>query len=474
MTDSLTFQGLSVKDNATLLSEIQNFFQETYSPNGEPIDFSSASPDGQLTNILASIGTIHRELLTQVYNATDPSKCEGTQQDSKYQINYIIRKGGTYTTQVIDITATKTVELQGLDGSYNENTSSAFTVSDDSGNSWLLVDSATVHAGVNKLTFRAQNIGAVTPTIGAITNMVTIVDGIIAVNNSVGFTSLGVEQESNTDFRLRRDRSPANKGGNNIDSIVGNILNLEGVTDCVGDNNNTNTTNEQGTSAHYIWVVVDGGANDAIADIIYENIAGSGTRGAVTVPITTISGIPININFDRPTTVPFFVKFDLKPLVDIEEINQQQILDYIGSNLTYKMGEDLETSKVTQVCSNGIDNAGGRAFALNVQVSLGGSATTSIGGTGITEATVDPVIFQEVQGDTTANYIFTYTSDGWVLQGNGIEIEDYGIQYTGSPAVNDTITVSFTAGTWTDFIASTSIGDVFVTDSSKIYINVLE
>ena len=474
MSDSLTFQGLSVKDNATLLNDIQTFIQDIYSPNGEQIDFSSASPDGQFTNILASIGTTHRELLTQVYNATDPTKCEGTQQDSKYQLNYLTRKGGTYTTQVIDVTATKTVTLQGLDGSYNESTSSAFTVSDDNGNSWYLIDTSTVFAGINQLTFRAQNIGAVTPTIGTITNMVTITDGITAVNNSVGYTSLGQEQESNLDFRIRRDRSTANKGGNIIDSIVGNILDLEGVIDCVGDNNTTNETNEQGTPAHYIWVVVDGGANDDIAEIIYANMAGSGTRGAVTVPITTISGIPINVNFDRPEVVPFYVKFDLKPLVDVDEINQGQIADYIGANLTYKLGEDLETSKVTEVCASAIENSGGRAFALNVEVSAGGTATASVGGTGLTGASVNSTTFQDVQGDVTASYVFTYTADGWELQGNIVEIDDYGIQYTGTPEENETITINFTAGTWTDFIASTSIGNIFITDPSKIYINVLE
>ena len=474
MSDSLTFQGLSVKDNATLLNEIQTFIQDTYAPNGEQIDFSSASPDGQFTNLLATIGTTHRELLTQVYNATDPTKCEGTQQDSKYQLNYLTRKGGTYTTQVIDIVATKTVTLQGLDGSYNDSTSSAFTVADDSGNVWYLIDTSTVFTGINQLSFRAQNTGAVTPTIGTITTMVTIVDGITSVNNSVGYTSLGQEQESNLDFRIRRDRSTANKGGNIIDSIVGNILDLEGVIDCVGDNNTTNETNAQGTPAHYIWVVVDGGANDEIAEIIYANMAGSGTKGAVTVPITTISGIPINVNFDRPEIVPFYVKFDLKPLVDINEINQGQIKDYIGENLTYKLGEDLETSKVTEVCANGIDNSGGRAFALNVEVSAGGTATATISGTGLTGASVNSTIFQDVQGDVTASYVFTYTANGWELQGNVVEIDDYGIQYTGTPDENDTITIDFTAGTWTDFIANASIGEIFVTDPSKIYINVLE
>lgn len=475
MTDSLNYDGLSVKSNSTLVQELKDFFQQNYSPNGEQIDFSPASPDGQLVNILATIGTTHRELLTQVYNATDPTKCEGTQQDSKYQLNYLFRKGGNYTTQNINIVATKTVRLQGLDGSYNEKNSSAFTVSDDSGNVWYLIDTSTVFEGENTLPFRAQNIGAVTPTIGTITNIVTVTDGIKSVNNNVGFTSLGTEQESNLDFRIRRDRSTNIASNNTFDTIVSLILDLDGVIDCSGEENRTNETSENGTPAHYLWLIVDGGSNEEIADIIYSNIAGSGTRGKVEINKLNVAGQQVPIYFDRPTIEPFYIKFDLKPLVDILEINQSQIKNYIGNNLIYKLGEDLETSKVTQECANGIESSGGNAFALNVQVSAGGVAEASIGSsTGITGASVNSTTFQDVLGDVTAQYTFKYTIDGWSLNENIVSIEDYGIQYTGTPAENDEIIINYTQGTWTDFIKSPSLDTIFATDPNKIYINVLE
>jgi hypothetical protein len=475
MTDSLNYDGLSLKDNATLVSDLQSFFQQNYAPNGEQIDFSPASPDGQLINLLATIGTTHRELLTQVYNATDPTKCEGTQQDSKYQLNYLFRKGGSYTTQNIDVVATKTVNLQGLDGSYNDSTSSAFTVSDDSGNVWYLIDSSTVYAGTNTLIFRAKDIGAVTPTIGTITNIVTVTDGIKSVINNVGFTSLGVEQESNLDFMLRRERSTQIANNNTFDTIVANILDLEGVTDCSGEENRTNETSENGTPPHYLWLIVDGGSNEEIADIIYSNIAGSGTRGKVEINKLNIAGQQVPIYFDRPTIEPFYIKFDLKLLVDIGEINQGQIKDYIGNNLIYKLGEDLETSKVTQECTNGIESAGGNAFALNVEVSAGGVAEASIGSsTGITGATVNSTTFQDVIGDVTGSYVFTYNADGWTFNENIVELSDYGIEYTGTAEKNDTITINFTQGTWVDFIACPSLDTIFATDPNKIYINVLE
>lgn len=475
MTDSLNFDGLSVKDNSTLIQELQDFFQQNYSPNGEQIDFSPASPDGQLVNILATIGTTHRELLTQVYNATDPSKCEGTQQDSKYQLNYLFRKAGSYTTQNIQIIATKTVKLQGLDGSYNENNSSAFTISDDSGNVWYLIDTSTVFAGENTLPFRAKNIGAVIPTIGTITNIVTVTDGIKSVINNVGFTSLGIEQESNADFMIRRERSTQIANNNTFDTIVANILDIEGVTDCSGEENRTSETSENGTPAHTLWLIVDGGSNEEIADIIYSNIAGSGTRGKVEINKLNIAGQQVPIYFDRPTIEPFYIKFDLKLLVDISEINQGQIKDYIGNNLIYKLGEDLETSKVTQECANGIDSSGGNAFALNVEVSAGGVAEATIGESkGITGASVNSTEFQDVVGDVTATYIFKYTIDGWSLNENIVEIDNYGIQYTGTPQENDEITINFTQGTWTDFIKCPSLDTIFATDPNKIYINVLE
>ena len=406
-SDALTDSGLVTASNNELLTLIQQGIQQIYSPTGEQIDFSSSSPDGQFTNLLATMGTINRELITQVYNATDPSKCEGTQQDSKYQLNYCYRQGGKYTIQNIDITANKTVNLQGLDGSYNESTSSAFTVSDNNGNLWYLIDSTTVQRGTTSLPFRAQNIGAVVPTVGTITNIITVTDGITNVINDVGYTSLGQETESNTAFRLRREKSVYTPSGNAYDSIISQILSLEGVIDANGENNNTNETSEQGTEPHTIWVIVNGGSNENIANIIYSNMAGSGTRGNVTVDIATISARVMPINFDRPNPVSFFIKFDLQPAYDDLTVNKQLITDFIGANLTYLLGENLSTAKPTAVIVKALDSLGSIGYPVNVQVSLGGSATTQY--TPVIEATAGYTTTPDIQENVSG---FQSVSDG--------------------------------------------------------------
>lgn len=472
--DFLGYSGLETKDYNTLLSEIQTFLQENYSPNGEEISFESNTPDGQFTQILANIGTSVRELLATVYNATDPSKCESTQQDTKYQINYLFRKGGSWTLQDIDITVNKTVTLKGLDGDFDNENSDAFTVSDDAGNNWYLVDTTTITQGnTRRCEFRAQNQGQVVPTIGTITNMVTIVGGVTSVNNTQGPTTIGDEAESDYDFRIRRDRSVGNMSGNNADTILGNILELQGVTQCNVWDNDTNSTDSTGTAAHTLWVIVDGGANTDIAEIIYANKGGSGTRGAITVPITSSAGQTLNIKFDRPITKALYIKFDVQVITQSYLLNQEGIKNYITNNLIYRIGEDAETSKVTQVCANAMADDGSDGYALNVQISSGGTASASITATGITAASVISSTFQDVIGDTTGSYDFEYTSNGWEYDGNIIELSDYGISYTGTPDEGDKITISYTAGTWTDYIASASIQDEFVTSANRIYITVL-
>lgn len=472
--DFLGYDGLQTKDYNTLLSEIQQFLQTNYSPNGEEISFASNTPDGQFTEILANIGATIRELLATVYNATDPSKCDSTQQDTKYQLNYLFRKGGSWTLQSIDITTDRTVTLPGLDGSFDEENGSAFTVSDDAGNNWYLVDTTTLLAGTSSLEFRAQNQGPINPTIGTITNIVTITSGVLSAINSQGYTVLGAEAESDYDFRIRRDRSVGNTSGNNADSILGNILGLQGVTQCNVWDNDTNSIDSTGTDAHTLWVIVDGGANDDIAEIIYANKGGQGTRGSVVVQRETHAGQTISIRFDRPNIKALYIKFDIQLISDITLLDNNNIKEYIANNLTYQIGENAETSKVTQVCANALTIDGGDGYALNVEISTGGTATASIVATGITSASVVSSTFQDVIGDTTGTYEFEYTSNGWEYDGSIVQINNYGISYVGNPDEGDKISINYTAGTWTDYIPSASIQDEFITNKNRIYITVIE
>ena len=109
---------------------------------------------------------------------------------------------------------------------------------------------------------------------------------------------------------------------------------------------------------------------------------------------------------------------------------------------------------------------------MNIELSNGGSATATTTSTGITSVSVVSSTFQDKNGDTSGTYDFTYnSSEEWEYQSRPITLSDYGISYVGTPSENDVIQISYTAGTWTDYLAVSSIADKYTTDENKIYIS---
>lgn len=377
VTEGVTSNGLEVQSYDDILTSIQDGMNSIYAEDGETINFGSETPDGQVTNILAQLGTDVRELAQGVYNSFDPDKCSGSVQDSRYALNYLFRKGGTFTIQNINVTVNKTVTLQGLDGSYNDINAASYTVSDNAGSLWYLIDTSTITAGTTSLPFRSQNYGSFQPAIGTITNQVTKVLGVTGVTNSVAATTLGAAQESDLQFRVRRNRSTAVKGQNNIDALLGQILDLDGVTDATTFVNIPTTDDYDSNIPDYaVWTIVEGGANSDIAMAIYQNSTGFPTYGTVSVDVPAVSGQVFEVNFDRANPVALYIQFDLKVVNDTGVQNIDGIKSFIVENLTYGLNESAETSKITSVASEAIVANGGGAYALNVQISLDGTTWT--------------------------------------------------------------------------------------------------
>lgn len=373
ITEGISSTGLVVKDYNTLLEDIQTALNSIYATDGDEINFGPETPDGQFTNIVTQLGSDVRELAQEVYNSFNPGNCSGSLQDSRYALNYITRNGGTFTIQNIDVTVNQTVTLQGLDENYNETDATAYTVSDNAGNLWYLIDTTTLQSGTHSLPFRSKNIGLVQPVIGTITTQVTTVLGVTSVNNSVAPTTLGTEQETDAQFRVRRERSTERRGLNNIDSMLSQILDLEGVSDAATHVNPETETDATGTPAGYVWVIVEGGANDDIADVIYTNSCGRGTKGEIEVNVPAVSGQTFKTCFDRPTPIPLYLRFDFKLLVELSAVDLSSIKTTLAENLTYRLNEEAETSKPTSEASNAILINGGGGYALNMEISTDGS-----------------------------------------------------------------------------------------------------
>lgn len=366
MPDIIDENGLQVKTATEIRADLVSGFQGIY---GADINVDQNSPDGQVIGIYTQASVDVRELATSIYNNFDPDFAVGTILDQRVVINNIERAGGTFTIINITVVVDRTVTLQGLDASFNDIDGTGYTVSDNAGNQFILVDTTTITAGSHSLPFRAKNIGLVETTVGTIVNQVTIVLGVTSVNNPSAATTIGQDQELDAQLKTRRQRSVSNLSQGYLNGLDGSILNLDGVSDARVYENDTGATDSDGIPEHCIWVIVDGGANTDIANLIYEKkTAGCDMRGDVEVNITTESGALFVAKFDRPDPQDLYIQFDIQPTT-ASSFPESAIKQSIVDALSFSIGEFAETSEITSVARTAIIDNGGGGVAVNVEIS---------------------------------------------------------------------------------------------------------
>jgi uncharacterized phage protein gp47/JayE len=375
-TDALTSTGLTTQSLSDLVTALNTGLQGIY---GTDINVDSNSPDGQLINIIAQAGVDIRELATQIYNNFDPDQASGTVLDQRVALNNIQRGGGTYTVQPVDITVDRTLTLAGLDANYNSLSGTGYTVQDANGNQFILSTTTTLTAGTTTLNFRAAKIGAVETTTGTITNQVTVVLGVTAVNNSSAEISVGQNQETDAQLRLRRQKSPALASSDYLNGMLASILALTGVVDAELYENFTDTADSNGIPAHGMWLIVDGGSSSDIANVIYKKKSyGCNMKGSQTYNITTASGIVFTSQWDQPISERLYVKFNLKKLVSTTVFDTTAIAAAIASAQSFEIGGDADMGSLTQTALNVVAANGGGGLVLDMAISTDGLTYTDV------------------------------------------------------------------------------------------------
>jgi uncharacterized phage protein gp47/JayE len=367
MADLLNENGLQIKTLQEIVDDLEAGLRSIY---GADINLDQNSPDGQMVGIFAQAAYDLRELAVTVNAFFDPDQALGAILDQRVALNNIARGGGTFTTVGITIIVDRTVDLQGLDENYNDLDATGFTVQDDAGNQFILVDSVTLTAGTHTLNFRAKELGAVLTTIATITNQTTIVLGVVSVNNASAALEVGQDEETDAALRVRRQKSVALASFGYLNGLEGAILNLDGVSDAKIYENVTNVTDADGIPAHGVWVIVEGGANSDIANLIYSKKSyGANMKGGVEINITTASGGVFTAKFDRPTADNLYIRFDIQPLESSASFNLTAIKAAVANDLVYKIGESAETATVTAAALTAINSLGGGGVPVNVEIS---------------------------------------------------------------------------------------------------------
>lgn len=371
MSDVFDRNGLQTATVSEILSDLETAFKAIY---GDDVLLDSSTPDGQWLNILAQKGVDIRGLLMQLYNSFNPDNAQGSVLDQRCAINNVFRKAGTFTTVSINVTTDRSLTLEGLDGNYNNPEGTGYTIQDNEGNKFILVNTSTIPAGTTSLLFRAETIGNIVVLPQTITTPVTIVLGVISVINPSAASSIGSNEESDAELRIRRRQSVSVGSFGYLNGLQAKLLQLKGVNDAKVYENYTDETDDNGIPPHCIWVVMDGGDTEEIADAIYsKKCPGTDMKGDISYTIITPAQTQFVARWDNATTVSFRIRFGIKSIESGSVFDTDGIASYMESHLSFKIGDMAETASITTIAQEAIDSLGGGGYAVNVQVSTDGS-----------------------------------------------------------------------------------------------------
>lgn len=305
MPNQIDAAGLQTKTQSELINEFTLAFQTIY---GADINLDQDTPDGQMmmTFIQATLDTL--DLLVQIYNMFDPDNAIGTVLDQRVAINGIQRQAGTFTTTNVTVTISQSVTLFGLDQTIEP----VFTVADEAGNQWQLITTVSLIApSATPILFQSAVPGEVLTTPNTITVPVTIVLGVDSVNNPTTYTTLGINEESDQELKIRRQRSVSLASQGYLAGLLAALENITGVESAFVYENNTGLTDANGVPGHSIWVIVSGtGANADIANAIYtKRNAGAGMFGSQSYVITQADGTSFTVLWDVVQPETLYIRF---------------------------------------------------------------------------------------------------------------------------------------------------------------------
>lgn len=340
-TNEVTSAGLITKDITEIISDLETAFKAIY---GADINLDQDSPDGQLIGIFAQAVADLLDVLRQVYNSFDPDSAEGVVLDARVAINGIERNGGTYTITPVEITVDRALTLPGL----NTDPDAPFAVVDDAGNQFYLQEQQIiVGAGSYDYDFRAAELGEVQVLQNTVTAQATVIVGVTGVNNPDPLGVLGQDEETDADFKIRRQASLAVGSTNSLDSMTANLLDLANVSDVYVHENFTGSTDGYGAVEHSMWAIIEGGAVADIAQIIYsKRSAGCDMNGAVTENVLRPNGEYFPAQFDRPTYDAIHIHFTLTAKVSGASYVAADVKTALVAALDYTLFEPATSAEI--------------------------------------------------------------------------------------------------------------------------------
>lgn len=313
---------------------------------GDNSDTDPDSPDGQIIGLFAGALAEVWEAVDEVATIFDPTASNGTTQSKQVRLNGITRGSESRTTVTAEVTGVNPFIL-GIG-----------SVATTTGGDRFTLDESLVFTGSPQTSaWTAEEVGAVPCGAGTLTTIATPRHGWTAITNAAAASSVGALEESDGDLRRRRERSTEIGAVSIYSAMLAGVSNVASVTDALVLWNETGSTDSLGLPAHSFRAVVEGGADDDIAQAVWDkHPMGIERSGAESGNATDSNGSVIAIAFGRPVYVDIHVEMTITTTANFPsggaDLIKQAIVDYASGQLVgyegdeYGIGHDAEFSRL--------------------------------------------------------------------------------------------------------------------------------
>lgn len=345
--------GLVIPSYADIQADLMVKYRSVY---GQTVYLGTDSSDYQMISIFALKQSDTMQALQLVYNARGPLTAVGSDLDGIIKLNGMARKAASFST------------APGTVGGSAGTTINAGTAIDQFGNSWALPSQVIIPTGGSVVVvLTCETAGSIQAAAGSI--------AIIGAGATSGWTSIsnpsaaspGQPVETDSQLRGRQSFSVAIPSKTMLQGTIAGIAAVASVTRYLVHENFTGAVDADGTPAHSISAVVEGGTDSDIANAIYLNRGiGADMNGTTQVVVTdSDTGAITTVSFSRPTYNQIYVSLSITQLFGyttaIGDLILSNLLTYLNS---LQIGQIVTRSALFAVAMSATDSLITPTFAI--------------------------------------------------------------------------------------------------------------
>lgn len=355
MAEYVTSTGFIVRRQDEIKADLEAKFKEIY---GEDVQLSPESTNGQKIGIWSESLADGWNLAQIVYDSFNPSAVFDVVQDVLYTLNGITRLEASASTADLVFTGD---EGYIITAGFQVANSVGLTFATDA-DVEIVSGTATVSSTCTVTGAKAAGADTLTIQVSADTQITSVTNPNDAV--------IGRDRETNSQYRLRRSNSTAVAALNMLESLYSQLANLSEVINVKIYDNKTALPDPNGIPAHSFMVIIEGGADQDIADTIWKNSPvgigsyaddGKPTYREVEIVSDLFPDVINIVKFQRPTPVEIYVVIELTKdgrfPGDGEDQIKQNIVDYAAGLLEetgfsgFGIGQDVYQSRLYAPCN---------------------------------------------------------------------------------------------------------------------------